>query len=79
MAGLQNRKLIGCLRGTRVGPRRASIGSNATVMSNLTIGEEAMIGAGAVVTHDVPAFAIVAGVPARIIGDARLREAEKEI
>ncbi len=66
------------LRGTRVG-RRASIGSNATIMSNLTIGEGAMVGAGAVVTHDVPAFAIVAGVPARIIGDARLREAEKEI
>jgi acetyltransferase-like isoleucine patch superfamily enzyme len=64
-------------RGTRVG-RRASIGSNATILSDLTIGEGAMIGAGAVVTHDVPPFAIVAGVPARIIGDARLREAEKE-
>jgi acetyltransferase-like isoleucine patch superfamily enzyme len=55
---------------TRVG-RRASIGSNATILSNLCIGTEAMVGAGAVVTRDVPAFAIVVGNPARIIGDVR--------
>ena len=57
---------------TRVA-RRASIGSNATILPNLTIGEAAMIGAGAVVTRDVTAFMIVAGLPARILGDTRSR------
>lgn len=55
---------------TRV-KHRASIGSNATVMCGLTIGANALVGAGAVVTRDVPDFAIVAGVPARVIGDTR--------
>jgi len=54
--------------------RRASIGSNATIMGGVTIGENAMIGAGAVVVHDVPDFGIVAGVPARVIGDTREKE-----
>jgi UDP-2-acetamido-3-amino-2,3-dideoxy-glucuronate N-acetyltransferase len=45
--------------------RRASIGSNATILCGLTIGEGATIGAGAVVTRDVPPNAVVAGVPAR--------------
>lgn len=54
--------------------RRASIGSNATILPGLTIGEGAMIGAGAVVTRDVPDHAIVVGVPARIVGDARNAE-----
>ena len=58
---------------TRV-KRRASIGSNATILPDLTIGEGAAIGAGAVVTRDVPDFAIVAGVPARVIGDVRERK-----
>lgn len=45
--------------------RGATIGANATVVCGVTIHEHAFIAAGAVVTHDVPAFAIVAGVPAR--------------
>jgi len=47
---------------------QASIGSNATLLAGVTIGRNALIGAGAVVTRDVPPYAIVAGVPARIIG-----------
>lgn len=54
--------------------RRASIGSNATILCNITIGEAAIVGAGAVVTRDVPPFAIVAGVPARVIGDTRQKQ-----
>lgn len=52
---------------TRVGSG-ASIGSNATILPGVSIGEKAQIGAGAVVTKDVPSHAVVAGVPARIIG-----------
>ncbi len=50
--------------------RKASIGTNATILPNVTIGEGAIVGAGAVVTADVPDYAIVAGVPARVIGRA---------
>lgn len=51
--------------------KRASIGSNVTILCGISIGEGALVGAGAVVTKDVPPFAIVAGVPAKIIGDTR--------
>lgn len=47
--------------------RGASIGSGATLLCGVTIGENAMVGAGSVVTKDVPAGAIVAGNPARVI------------
>lgn len=55
--------------------RRASIGSNATILCGVTIGEGATVGAGAVVTQDVPAHTTVAGVPARILAakDTRRR------
>ena len=46
----------------------ASIGANATVVCGVTIGRSAMIGAGAVVTHDVPDFALMVGNPARRVG-----------
>ena len=47
--------------------KRASIGSNATILCGVTIGEGAMVGAGSVVTHDVPPGAVVAGNPAHLI------------
>jgi acetyltransferase-like isoleucine patch superfamily enzyme len=47
--------------------RGASIGSNATILCGVTIGENAIVGAGSVVTHDVPPGAIVAGNPARVL------------
>lgn len=53
--------------------RHAAIGANATIVCGVTIGEHALVGAGAVVTVDVPDFAIVAGVPARVIGDVRTK------
>jgi acetyltransferase-like isoleucine patch superfamily enzyme len=53
---------------------RASIGTNATILPNLVIGRGAIIGAAALVVSDVPDFAVFAGVPARVIGDARERE-----
>jgi len=47
--------------------RGVSIGSSATILCGVTIGENAIVGAGAVITKDVPPNSIVAGVPARII------------
>ena len=52
---------------TMVG-RGATVGANATILCGITIGEYAMIGAGAVVTHDIAAHSIVAGTPAEHIG-----------
>jgi acetyltransferase-like isoleucine patch superfamily enzyme len=49
----------------------ADIGMNASVLPGVNIGAHAIVGAGAVVTHDVPDYAIVAGVPARLIRDRR--------
>jgi acetyltransferase-like isoleucine patch superfamily enzyme len=45
----------------------ASIGSGATILSQVTIGENALVGAGSMVTKDVPAHSIVAGNPARVL------------
>jgi acetyltransferase-like isoleucine patch superfamily enzyme len=47
--------------------RGASIGSNATILCGVTIGEQAIVGAGSVVTKNVPPFAIVAGNPAHLL------------
>ena len=49
----------------------ARIGANATILPGVTIGENALIGAGSVVTHDVPAWKVVVGNPAAIIKDVR--------
>ena len=47
--------------------RGASIGSNATILARVTVGENAIVGAGSVVTRSVPANSIVAGNPARVV------------
>ncbi len=47
--------------------RGASVGANATILPGITIGEFAMVGAGAVVTHDVAPYCVVVGNPARVI------------
>lgn len=56
--------------------KKVWIGSNATILAGVTIGDWAVIGAGAVVTKDVPAGAVVGGVPAKIIRTVELEEAE---
>jgi len=48
--------------------KSASIGANATIICGVTIGEYALIGSGAVVTKDVPAYALVVGNPGRVVG-----------
>ena len=54
--------------------RGASIGSGAVILCGVTIGEAAMVGAGAVVTHNVPDHGLVYGVPARLVGDVQAKE-----
>ena len=59
-----------CMKGPTI-KRGARVGINATLLPEIVVGEEALIGAGAVVTKDVPAGAVVVGNPARIIGRAK--------
>lgn len=56
-----------CMRGPTIG-RGAQIGANATLLPFITIGEHALVGAGSVVTRDVPPRAVVRGNPARVAG-----------
>lgn len=56
----------------------ASIGSNSTVLPGISIGRYAMVGAGSVVTRDVPPYAIVTGTPARITGYVDSRRTQQE-
>jgi UDP-2-acetamido-3-amino-2,3-dideoxy-glucuronate N-acetyltransferase len=58
------------LKPTRV-KQGASIGSGALIMCDVTIGKNALIAAGAVVTRNVPDQSVVAGIPARVVGDSR--------
>lgn len=51
--------------------KRASIGANATIICGVTIGENSIVGAGSVVTKDVPANSIVVGNPAKVIGKVK--------
>ncbi len=62
---LQGREDWTCLP-TRIG-RRASIGSGTTLLCGISVGEGALIGAGSVVTKDVPAWSVVAGNPAKFL------------
>src|SRR4051794_17371652 len=63
----RSRQTPGAFSKTRL-ERGCSIGANATVLAGINVGREALVGAGAVVTRDVPPFAVVVGNPARISG-----------
>jgi acetyltransferase-like isoleucine patch superfamily enzyme len=56
----------------------ADIGMNASILPGVRVGAHAIVGAGAVVTHDVPAYSIVAGVPARVLRSRREKVAPRE-
>ena len=58
--------------------RRASIGSGVVLLPGVTVGESALVGAGSVVTRDVPPYAIVCGNPAHICGDVRQKSKRKQ-
>jgi acetyltransferase-like isoleucine patch superfamily enzyme len=59
--------------------RGASIGSGATLLCGVTVGENAIVGAGSVVTRDVPAGAVVAGNPARILKSTKAKAAMEAV
>ncbi len=59
--------------------RGASIGSSATLLCGITVGEHALIGAGSVVTRDVPPYAVVAGNPARVLRTLPRKEHENSV
>lgn len=67
------RGIPGVYEGARI-KRGARIGSNSTLLPGVLIGEEAVVGAGAVVTHDVPDRKVVMGVPARVVRDVPEKE-----
>jgi acetyltransferase-like isoleucine patch superfamily enzyme len=73
----QSRDVKRNLRGAHI-RRGAKIGANATLLPGVVIGENALVGAGAVVTRDVPAGAVVAGNPARVIKNVRDISAYKD-
>lgn len=58
------------LEGVRVG-RLAKVGANCTLLPGVAVGEGALVGAGSVVTRDIPAWAVAYGNPARVTGDVR--------
>jgi UDP-2-acetamido-3-amino-2,3-dideoxy-glucuronate N-acetyltransferase len=59
--------------------RGSSIGSSATLLCGITVGEHALVGAGSVVTRDVPDYAVVAGNPARVIRTIQKRRDENSV
>lgn len=71
--GLKNDQDWDCLRTTV--KEGASIGSGATILGGVTVGEKAVVGAGSVVTKDVPPNAVVAGNPARVMKKAPQNDA----
>jgi len=60
------KKVKDCLKGATV-RRKAKIGANSTILPDIVIGENALVGAGSVVVDDVPDGSVVAGVPARVV------------
>jgi len=62
---------VECIKGNVVIEEGAYIGVNAVVLPSVRVGRCAIVGAGAVVTKDVPPYALVGGIPARVIGDVR--------